>query len=474
MNSTALEAMSNKALAYYRSNHSDFIECLKGMVRIPSVSFPGYDPSHLTVAAQDVCDRFENHGLRGLDKLETSGGPPCLHGEWTGGQSGSGVLLYAHYDVQPPLREELWLSPPFEPVERDGRLFGRGAGDDKAGVAVHLAAISSYMRACGEVPLHVKVLLEGEEEIGSPHLKSTLLRHAKRLVCDAAVVMDGGNYACGLPTITSSMRGLAIVNVRVAATDRALHSGLWGGPIPDPVQGLIKVLAGLLDENGRIAIPEFRDGIEPLSSRERSDLAALNMTSSEFRGQAGVKPGVQLFGKDSEILERLWHEPSLVVNSFIAGDRKTAGNVLLDSAWARVGVRLVSGLEPARALEILTRTLRERCPWGLEMEIRAEENVSAAWKANLVLPAYAVARKAFSEGYGKPAVFAGDGATVPVVGMIAEQMPKSAPILVGLLDPYSNPHAENESVSIADFHRAVESEIRLFAEMARVSVQSPG
>jgi acetylornithine deacetylase/succinyl-diaminopimelate desuccinylase-like protein len=257
---------------------------------------------------------------------------PCVFAEWKnpdGAKDAPTVLLYAHHDVQPPMREELWTSPPFEPTERDGRLYGRGTADDKAGIAVHAASVAAWLKTAGSLPVNVKILIEGEEEIGSPNLAAYLKHYKDRLACDVMVLTDCANYDVGKPSLTTSLRGLVTMDVTVSALKSPLHSGMWGGPIPDPVQGLCKILATLSDADGRVAVPGLREQVAPPAPDELADFHALGMTEKIFREQAGILAGVALHGDASDLLSRVWREPSFSINAVEAGLRKSAGN-----AWS--------------------------------------------------------------------------------------------------------------------------------------------
>lgn len=454
------------ALARYEDDQAGYLEKLEALARIPSISFDGFPPEPLEESAQAVAALLRETGLPMVEILRVPGAYPYVFAEWLGAPGAPTLLLYAHHDVQPPMREELWKSPPFEPTLREGRLFARGIADDKAGAVAHAASVAAFLKTSGRLPINIKVLIEGEEETGSAHLEEFLRRYKDRLACDAMVLADAANYDTGVPSLTTTLRGLVTLEVTVTALERPLHSGMWGGPIPDPVMGLAKTLAGLVDAEGRLALPALLDEVIPPTPAELESLKSLGMTEALFRAQAGLREGVRVFGKDEEILLRMWREPSLVVNSIQSGGRKVAGNVIMDAAWCRIGLRLVPGLRHEKALEALTGLLKRHCPWGLHLEVRPEQGVDA-WITSSAHPYFEIAKRAFEEGYGRKAVYIGCGGTIPFVGAMTRVLGEIPALLIGMEDPYTNAHSENESLPLADFHSAVRGQIRLIEALGR-------
>jgi acetylornithine deacetylase/succinyl-diaminopimelate desuccinylase-like protein len=453
------------ALAHYEKNSAIYLDELKRLVRIPSVSFAGFPAVEVSRSAEAVAELLRRRGFSNVEVLRVDGAHPYVFGERIEDPSLPTLLLYAHHDVQPAGEAEMWRSPPFDPIERDGRLFGRGTADDKAGILVHAAAVDSWVRGAHATPLNLRIVVEGEEEIGSEHLSDFIGRYRSRLDADAMVLTDTGNVDVGVPCVTVALRGLVTVDVEVRALDQSVHSGMWGGPIPDPAIGLAKMLATLVDGEGRIAVPGILDQVRPLTDAQKRNIAALPVSADDFRRQVRLRPGVPLLGNGRHPLEMNWWEPSLAVNAIQASTRRDARNIINDAAWARVGVRLVPDMDPGTVRERLVAALRAAVPWGLEVSFKVE-TAGPAWTTDVSHPAFAAAFRALERGFGRPALAVGCGGSIGFVGPFARALGGVPALLIGVEDPLSNPHSENESLGLADFQRAIRATIHMYAELA--------
>jgi acetylornithine deacetylase/succinyl-diaminopimelate desuccinylase-like protein len=456
---------TQRALDHYARHASEYLEDLKTLVRIPSVSFDGFPPEPVRRSAEATAAILRRCGFPLVDILEVKGAHPYVFAEHVVDPKAPTLLLYAHHDVQPAGDESLWVTPPFEPSERDGRLYGRGAADDKAGVVVHAAAAHSWIRGAGGLPVNLKVVIEGEEEVGSDHLPQFIEQYRSRLDADAVVLTDTSNVDVGVPCVTIALRGLVVAEVEFRALEQSVHSGMWGGPIPDPTLALCKVLGSLVDEHGRIAIPGIYDRVRALTAAERRAIELLPVSPEEFRRQAGMRPGVELLG-DAHPLETNWWLPTLAVNAFQASNRKEARNIVNDVAWARVGIRLVPDMDPADVGRRLEEAIRSRAPWGVEVKVHVQSH-GPAWKTDVSHPAFAAAFRALERGFGREPLAIGCGGSIGFVEPFVKALGGVPALLVGVEDPRSAAHSENESLNLPDFHAAVRSAIALYGELAQ-------
>jgi acetylornithine deacetylase/succinyl-diaminopimelate desuccinylase-like protein len=440
------------------------------LARIPGVSAAGFDPAQLVRSAERVAALLEAIGLDRVELLRLGDAHPYVVGEWLGAGPGAPTaIVYAHHDVQPPGRPERWETPAFEPcVRADGRLYGRGVVDDKAGILLHAAALRAWLEAEGRLPINLKVVVEGEEEIGSAHLADFLRAHRERLAADVVVLSDTANLATGVPSLTTSLRGLVAVDVTVRALDHPIHSGMWGGPVPDAATALARLLGRLVGARGETLLPGLEDDVPALSREERARLAALPFDEKRFRAEAGLVPGAVLAGDPGRsVYERLWYRPALALTALEGMPLASAANQLLAEARARVGVRLAPGQSPERVRDLLLAWLREDPPWGAEIELEVSAEV-AGWKTEPVGPAFDAARRALAAGFGCEAALVGCGGSIPFVGPFVEVLGGVPALLLGLEDPPCNAHGENESLDLGDFRKAARASAHLFEELARL------
>ena len=444
------------------------IEELSELARIPGVSAAGFDPGQVARSADAVAALLGDAGLDEVEVLRLPGAHPYVVAEKRASRADAPTaLIYAHHDVQPPGRLERWKTPAFEPtVREDGRLYGRGVVDDKAGLLLHVAALRGWLEAEGAPPLHVKVIVEGEEEIGSGHLAEFLRAHRERLDCDVLVLSDTQNLATGLPSLTTSLRGIVLVDVTVRALDHPIHSGMWGGPVPDAATALGRPLGRLVDDGGAPAIPGLADDVPELEAEGRARIEALPWDEKGFRRDAGLLDGVPLAGDaKASVYERLWYRPALAVTALEAVPFATAANQLVDEARARVGVRVAPGQDPERVARVVSEWLRRDPPAGVRVETSVPAAV-AGWRTTPRGPAFDAARRALAAGFGREPVWIGCGGTIPFVGPFGEVMGGIPQLLLGLEDPPCNAHGENESLDLDDFRKAAHSSAHLLAELS--------
>ena len=428
-------------------------ELLSDLVRMESVSAEGFDTKGVRETGEWLVAYLDEAGFQNAQLLESSIGHPAVFAEKPAPEGAPTLLLYAHYDVQPPGPLEAWETGPFEPFEKDGRLYGRGASDDKAGVVMHLGAIAAHE---DDLPVGVQIFFEGEEEAGSPGLSEILEEYSHLLNPDIIVIGDGGNWAVGVPALLTSLRGLAAVKLELRTLTSAVHSGSYGGLVPDALTALSKMLATLHDDDGNVAI-------EGLVSEElESDL---DVPEELARSLAGAVDSLELIGHGS-IPSRLWSRPAISVLAIDAPPVAEAINQLVPVARAKVSMRIPPGQDVGAALAALKSHLEANVPWGAELDFFFEEVGDAI---TLETDNYAVAAwaEAFREAYGVDHVEMGAGGSIPFIAAFEELFP-DAPILVkGCGDPTSSIHAPNESQDIGDVEKATLSEaiaFRLLAE----------
>ena len=425
---------------------------LEDLVRIQSVGADPQRHDEVRRSARAVAGLFEAEGLD-TQIVEVDGGLPAVIARKPAPEGQPTVLLYAHHDVQPEGDHAHWQTDPFEPTERNGRLYGRGAADDKAGIAAHLAAI----RAHGDhLPVGVTVFVEGEEEDGSESLPAILERYRDLLASDVMVIADSANWDLGVPGLTTSLRGLAACVVEVQTLDHAVHSGMWGGVAPDALTTLVQLLATLHDDEGNVAV-------EGLVSGPAADLT---YPEERLRREAGLLDGVQTIGTGS-VVERLWTKPAISVIALDATRVDKASNTLHPKARATVSMRIAPGDDAKRALQALKDHLSRHAPFGAHVSF-SEDDLGEPFAVDATGPAYDAARAAFREAWdGTGPVDVGVGGSIPFIAEFAEIFPDAAILVTGVEDPDTRAHGANEGLHLAEFERVCLAEALLLRNLAR-------
>lgn len=430
---------------------------LEDLVRIPSVSNPSFDQAHVRASAEHVAHLLRGAGFDDVEILDAPApgggrGAPAVVARRPGPAGAPHVLLYAHHDVQPTGDRAEWQTDPFEPTRVGDRLFGRGAADDKAGIIAHLGAL----RVLGdELAVGVTVFVEGEEEIGSPSFAAFLAEHRERLAADVIVVADSVNWQVGIPALTTSLRGLADLEVEVAVTEHAIHSGMFGGPVLDANVLLARLVATLHDVDGAVAVAGLRSAPDP----------QVDQPEEEFRAEAAVLDGVRLAG-DGPLTARLWTRPAIGVIGWDATPVDEASNTIAPRARAKISLRVAPGQDPVEARAALRAHLESHAPFGARVTV-VERDAGQAFQAAGDTPAMRAARQSFAAAWGTDPVDTGLGGSIPFIADLLESFPDAQILVTGVEDPDSRAHGANESVHLGELEKVVLAEALLLDSLAR-------
>ena len=449
--------------AYLTANAARFEDELCELLRIPSISADSAHRADVARAADWVLGQFRGMGLK-AERIETKG-HPLVYAESPPMPGAPVALVYGHYDVQPVDPLNLWISPPFEPTRRDGNLYARGATDDKGQMLTHVKSTEAWLKTAGKLPLQLKFLIEGEEEVGSQNVTPFVQQNHERLACDVVVISDSSQFAPGQPAITYGLRGIVCYMLRLIGPKQDLHSGTFGGGVTNPANALCKLLADLKDADGRVQVPGFYDDVVPLSDAERKQLAALPFDEAKFKQQ------LQVDGLSGEAgyttLERRWARPTCDINGIGSGYQGEGFKTVLPSqADAKFSFRLVPNQDPTKITPALERFLRERLPPGIKMEF------SGNGAPGVVVPLeslyMAAAARAIESGFGRKPVLIREGGSIPIVGTFAHELGADALLLGWGLDD-DNTHSPNEKFNLADFHRGIRASAHLWGELAKIN-----
>ncbi len=457
-----MTAPPDERIAFIRANHERYLNELTAWIACPSISADPAYAADVRASAETAAARMRAAGLTG-EVLETAG-HPVAYGAWLGAPGAPTILIYGHHDVQPADPLELWTTPPFEAAVRDGKIYGRGSVDDKGQVLMHLAAIEAHLRVNGALPVNIKVVVEGEEEIGSPNFEAFLARERDRLAADVVVVSDTAVFAEDVPSLTVSLRGVVDWDVRVIGPSTDLHSGYFGGVVRNPVEALAQMLASLKDSAGRVLVEGFYDGVRALTPAERDEYARLPFDDEREARALGVP---QLAGEAGyTTLERMWRRPTLEINGIYGGYQGPGRKTIVPSfGHAKLTARLVPAQDPEHVKAAVTAHLRRAAPPGVRVEIEASGEVRAV-ETSRDHPAVAAAARAMERGFGKPPVFIGTGGTIGPVSSF-DRILRLPQVLIGVGLPDDAIHAPNEKFDLGQFYGGIETMAYLYDELAR-------
>jgi acetylornithine deacetylase/succinyl-diaminopimelate desuccinylase-like protein len=462
--------MSDEAvLGWLAKNHERLVSDLAALVAVRSISTDGEHAAELQQSAELTCAQMREAGLQNVSVLKTGESLPYAYGEWLDAPGKPTVFLYAHHDVQPvnDVGDARWKQDdPFQLTRRKGRLFARGAADDKGAITAQLGAISAWLKTAGKLPVNVKMLVEGEEEVGSKNLMGFFKEHKKRLQSDVIVVCDTENVEVGLPSITYALRGIVQANVEVQSGSMPVHSGMAGGLLADAAMALNVILARLYWGNGKLPIPGYYDKVRPMSDRERKAMKQLPADSDKWRKDLGILDGVTFATpKSVHPYEQTWRLPALTIIAQEASSFKQVSNQVLPRARAIVSCRIVPDQDPKEVFQQLKAVLTKDPPWGVKVTVK-ETGTVKWWMTNPEGPAFSAAMAAMKEGFGKEPAMIGCGGTIGFVGPLAELFGGAPALLMGIEDPQSNAHAPNESLHEGDWKNLMRSLATLFANLA--------
>ena len=453
------------AITYIQDRREAFVEELTTFLRIPSISTKSEHKGDIQRAASWLADSMRNVGLEHVQILPTAG-HPVVYDDWLHAAGKPTALIYGHYDVQPPEPLELWVSGPFDPSVRDGELFARGAVDDKGQVFMHVKALEAHLKTQGSLPVNVKLLIEGEEEIGSPNLDAFVRAQKDLLNADVVVISDTAMIAKDVPGITVGLRGIVFFQIDVEGTTTDLHSGGYGGAVVNPAFALAELLARLKDKNGRITIPGFFDDVRRLSAEERRALARLPFSEKKLIKDIGAPA---LFGeKGFTTLERLWTRPTLDINGMCSGFTGEGSKTVLPArAMGKISMRLVPNQNPAKIARAFTQYVRRICPKTVRLKVTEISGHALPWLASTDHPAMQALARAIQSGFGNKPVFIRSGGTIPVVATL-DKLLKAPILLLGIGLPNENAHAPNEKLNLDNLHRGMLTAAHLWNELAEV------
>ena len=448
---------------FINTNRDRYIDELKAYLAIPSISALPEHAKDVRACAEWTVAEMTRIGLQQVRLIETPG-HPVVYGEWLGAAGAPTILFYGHYDVQPVDPLELWESPPFEATVRDGELYARGSADDKGQVFMHFKAIEAHLKQNGKLPVNMKIILEGEEEVGSSHLDDFIREHKSELAADVVVISDSPMFDRGIPSICYGLRGLAYFQIDLRGTKSDLHSGSFGGAVANPAMVLAQVLAQMKDRGGRIKIPGFYDDVRELREEERAEFKKLPFNETRYRKELGAP---KLFGESGyTTLERVWGRPTFEVNGLLAGFTGDGAKTVIPAlSMAKISMRLVPDQDPDKIAGLFEDYIRKIAPKTVELKVTRMHG-GKPWMTEFDNPYVQAAGRAIEKGFGKTPVFNREGGSIPVVATFQEILGLPS-VLFGIGLPDENAHAPNEKLDLGNFHGGVIASAYLYDEISR-------
>ena len=452
----------NNVIDYINTNRDRFVDELKAYLAIPSISaLPQHQPD-VRRCAEWTADELRRIGMQNVRLIETPGNP-VVYADWLGAEGAPTILFYGHYDVQPVDPLDLWQSPPFEATVRDGEIYARGAADDKGQIFMHFKAIEAHLKQNGRLPVNLRVILEGEEEVGSANLDNFVKDHKNELGADVVVISDSTMFDRGVPSITYGLRGLVYFQIDLRGTKSDLHSGSFGGAVANPAMVLAQVLAQMKDKSGRIKIPGFYDDVRALRDEERAEFKKLPFNETRYRKELGAP---KLFGETGyTTLERVWARPTFEVNGVLSGfTGEGAKTVIPAVAMAKVSMRLVPDQDPDKIAKLFEAYVQKVCPKTVELKVTRMHG-GRPWMTDFDNKFVQAAGRAIEKGFGKAPVFNREGGSIPVVATFQEILGLPS-VLFGVGLPDENAHAPNEKLDLGNFHGGIIASAYLYDEVA--------
>jgi acetylornithine deacetylase/succinyl-diaminopimelate desuccinylase-like protein len=452
----------DNVIDFINVNRERYLEELKGLLAIPSVSALPQHRDDVRRCAEWCGEEMRRIGLQNVRLIETPGFP-IVYGDWLGAPGAPTILFYGHYDVQPVDPLELWETPPFEASVRDGEIYARGAADDKGQVFMHFKAIEAHLKQSGKLPVNIKVMLEGEEEVGSEHLDDFIRQHKSALAADVVVISDSAMFARGVPSICYGLRGLVYFQIDLRGSGTDLHSGSFGGAVANPAFVLAQMIAQMKDRGGRVKIPGFYDDVRTLQDEERQAWASLPFNEKKYKKDFGIP---KLFGESGyTTLERTWARPTLEVNGLLSGfTGEGAKTVLPAVAMAKISMRLVPDQDPNKIAELFSKYVEQIAPKTVELKVTRMHG-GKPWMTSFDHRFVQAASRAIEKGFGRTPIFTREGGSIPVVSTFQEELGLPS-VLFGVGLPDENAHAPNEKLDISNFHNGVIASAYLYQEIA--------